>query len=201
MKTLAMLPGVIAGLPSPCPLPRAGEGKGREFSLSAQALAQRPRPPLPLAGEGRGEGTLAATLQEWTPGHPQSAPTPHHSRIESREIPRALDQVFARDHRPHSLRGGHHQVRPPSARADTPGPRCSFPRASAGGIDSRPIADSADSARGVVRHRWNPGAERVRSMSVKACARFPSPYPLPQAGEGNTLRSRVTAGRVGNRRP
>jgi hypothetical protein len=41
---------------------------------------------------------------------------------------------------------------------------------------------------------------RVRLMMMRACARFPSPYPLPQAGEGKNPRELVVVRVVGNRR-
>jgi hypothetical protein len=40
----------------------------------------------------------------------------------------------------------------------------------------------------------------VHSRVVRACARFPSPCPLPQAGEGKAARQCMTVNDVGKQR-
>jgi hypothetical protein len=96
---------------------------------------------------------------------------------------------------------GRHRVRSLVGHARRRNQRRIDRSASGGGIGNRTVADCAPSARGTVRHPRNLCAGRGHWRGVSSFARLPSPCPLPQAGEGNTFRNRVTVGHVGNRRP
>ena len=195
MRLMLTMRGVVVRLPSPYPLPQAGEGKDSLVLTRSPAI-----PPLPLAGEGWGEGKLAATPQESIRAQPLSPGALRGSRTAKRENRCARDSECARNPRAVAPRVARHPVRRSVALEGTRNPRCNVPSASVGGSDSHRAVGCARSARGDVRRRWNCCVMRVRLIRVRSCARFPSPYPLPQAGEGKNPRELVAVRVVGNRR-
>ena len=170
----------FARLPSPCPLPQAGEGKSG--ALSPPEV--RDVPPLPLAGEGRGEGTLESTLRGCFRAPPQSVATPHHSRTESREIPRELDRASVPDPRSPTPHAARHRARRPSARGRRQSRRRIDRLAPVAEIDIRSAGGAAGNTTGAVRHRSSAGAERVRLRGVLACRQRALTLPSPASGRG-----------------
>ena len=201
MSGICILWGVVANLPSPYPLPQAGEGKDFAHGVPSAKRRDAVTPPLPLAGEGWGEGKPESTPQ----GCCFQAPPPYaealrRSKIESREIPNERERAYVRGPRPVDPRAARHRARRSAAPGRTRNPRRIGRSASVGGTDSRSACDAAGNTKDVVRRRSSSRVARVHSQAVRTYARFPSPYPLPQAGEGKTARQKLAAIEVGNRR-
>ena len=153
-------------------------------------------PPLPLAGEGRGEGPRSTAPPESTRAPLPYAAAHRHSRSAARESLHARDGACVLHLRFDAAHAGRRPARRSVERAGMRNRPRTAPAAPGAGIDSRRAGGCAGDARACVRHRSSAGAEHVRFRSLNACTRFPSPCPLPQAGEGkawraNSLRRRV----------